>query len=88
MYDYVNARLPATFDFTWKTNYQELGIESLRNIDDFYQRRVTYTYLDNHPLFYFPSTWNDLPDDIKLIGNKSEFASRVKTFLFSKVNQA
>ena len=88
MYDYVNLRLPETFDGTQLTNWQynpNLQYE-LRNIHDFNIKRTKYVYLDTHPLFEYPKLWNDLSEDLKLIGSRNIFASRIKKDLLVNIN--
>ena len=65
MYDFVNLRLPETFDDTWSTNWQNnpnLNYD-LRNANDFKIKRSRYVYLEDHPLFKFPRIWNELTEE-------------------------
>ena len=84
MYDYVNIRLPETFDNTYTFNWQNDVQYNLRNLHDFELTRTRYVYLDNHPLYLYPKLWNDLPQELKLIGSRSLFAKKLREHLFRK----
>ena len=88
MYDYVNFRLPETFDGTWLTNWQNNPDVQydLRNANDFKIKRTRYVYLEDHPLYLLPRQWNDLISEFKEIGSRSLFISKIKHDLLSKIN--
>ena len=88
MYDFVNSRLPETFDGTWLTNWQNNPNLNygLRNANDFKIHRTRYVYLDEHPFFKFPKSWNELDDNLKYLGSRNIFANRIKKDLLSNLN--
>ena len=86
MFDYRHNLLPISFSNTWKKN-SEVYSRELRNANDFFRERTIAKYLQNHPLFYFPSLWNsllaeldtslnlDIDDSLKLIVSRKTFSS-------------
>ena len=48
MYDYLNLRLPETFDNNFTLNWQNDIPYNLRNLHDFEIQRTRYVYLDDH----------------------------------------
>lgn len=40
--------------------------------------------MDKHPSLYFPKLWNDLPEYLKVTGNKNTFNSKLKYYLLAK----
>ena len=84
MYDYVNIRLPESFDNTFTFNWQNNTDYNLRNLFDFKLTRTKYVFLDDHPLFDFPKLWNNLPSEIKELGSRSIFAKKLKSHLLSQ----
>ena len=86
MYDYLNLRLPEVFDLTWKMRWQ-MNIEyELRNLYDFNIPFTRYVYLEEHVLYNFPRIWNNIPQEIKMIGSRSLFSKKLKEYLMSQIN--
>ena len=85
MHDYLNDRLSISFDYTWVNNLQLQNNYQLRNADDFNIKPYKYEYLRKDPFIYFPSLWNDLDNDIKLIESKNCFANKLKSKLFDSL---
>lgn len=59
MYDYINHRLPCSFDHTWIRNNQraERALRNARSFDIPYVRLQSFK---NFPLSKFPSLWNEI----------------------------
>ena len=59
MYDYINHRLPCSFDYTWIRNNQraERALRNARSFDIPYVRLQSFK---NFPLSKFPSLWNEI----------------------------
>ena len=86
MFDYSHDLLPNSFSNTWKKN-SDVYARELRNANDFFRERTIAKYLQNHPLYYFPSLWNslldeldtslnlDIDDSLKLIVSRKTFSS-------------
>jgi len=55
----------------------------LRNGDDWHVPLLKYQYLSKHPLFYFPTVWNKLPNEIKFIDSRNIFKTRLKSYLMN-----
>ena len=72
MFLYMNKKVPAMFDDTWKLN-RDMRTRELRNDNDFSIQFTNKQYLKSLPLFDFPSVWNNLPADIKSLQDKNLF---------------
>ena len=57
---------------------------NLRNTLDFQTTLTRYVFLDDHPRFNYPRIWNDIPADIKYIGSRNLFATKLKEYLFKQ----
>ena len=86
MYDYLNLRLPETFDNNFSMVWQRQNDinYNLRNLHDFDTTLTRYVFLDSHPLYNYPRIWNDIPSNLKSIGSRNIFAKKVKEYLFTK----
>jgi len=86
MYDYVWGNLPEGFTGSWVRNVElrdpEINDRALRNDDDFDAPQLRFLYLANHPLYHFPSAWNNLSDEIKFTVPKSAFITKLKQSIF------
>ena len=86
MYDYLNGRLPETFDGTWRMRWEMNNNDyELRNMFDLNIPFTRYVYIDKHPLFNTLRLWNDLPEHLKLIGSRNMFATQLKRHLMQDV---
>ena len=93
MFDYRNNLLPSSFSNTWQKNSDVFHF-ALRNKDDFYREHTIAKYLQNHPLFYFPSLWNSLLSelsvamnvDLKIIDSRKLFSNKVFDGLIETLN--
>ena len=85
MHDFTQSKLSCSFDQTWMKNNIVKGHYNLRNGDDYFIGRHRYTYLTTHPLFNFPSLWNELDESIKIIESKDEFLKALKSNLLDNL---
>ncbi len=76
MFQYKNKKAPVTFDNMWKLK-REVRQRVLRNDEDFHVEFTNKHFLKSLPLFKFPTLWNELPDDLKIINNWNEFCRKV-----------
>jgi hypothetical protein len=76
MYDYRHDNLPIAFDNTWSKNNQ-IHNYVIRNADDFYLEDVRAMFLKKQPLYYFPTVWNSLPNNLKVIISRKEFKKEI-----------
>ena len=83
MYDYRNDKLPTYFNGMWRNN-NEVHHYAVRNENDFFTERVNKPYLKCHPLFFFPSLWNTLPNNIKNSDSRKMFAKNVHEYLINR----
>ena len=70
---------------TWIQNNLRPGYElglALRNQNELDIPRLRYTYLAQHPLYKFPSIWNNINIELNSWQRKSEFIRKMKRFLF------
>lgn len=87
MYDYINLKLPETFDGMWMYIWEKhLIVDNnkydLRDDYDIFISHKRYVYLDTHPFQY--KCWNELSIDIRFIGYRSFFAKKVKSILHNR----
>lgn len=88
IHDYQRDRLPKSFNNTWIQNNLRPGYElglALRNQNELDIPRLRYTYLAQHPLYKFPSIWNNLNIELKSCQRRSEFIRKMKRFLFDNL---
>ena len=84
MHDYVNKRVPASFDSTWVTNLEfmeNINVRSMRRSGDLHIRRCRSKKLELHPLFRLPVLWNDFKEDFKGVLVSLDFKKELKTHL-------
>ena len=79
---YYNKLPP--FSETWQRN-TDRNDRQLRNQIDFFIDHVRLMSYKQHPLFGFPNTWNNLPNNIKAIESHSIFSVELKEFLLNRV---
>ena len=84
MFDYRNRKLPSSFTGTWKLN-SEMHERTLRNNDDFFIRTLPTEFLKNLPLYKFPAVWNNLPAELKIINNRTQFLNELRTILLNSI---
>ena len=78
--DYKLNRVPDAFTNLWSEN-QERGGYILRNAEDYYIPQVRCISFFKHPLFHFPRKWNDLPQRLKNLTNRTSFLNELKDYL-------
>ena len=74
MHRFYYSTLPKTFENTWKKS----GVVSqrvTRNAGNLYIPHFDLEYFRHKPLFAFPRIWNDLPREIRDVGNIHLFIS-------------
>ena len=59
MYNFVNKKLPFSFNETWLTNRENNPNRELRNADDLYIPPHNLISVRRFPLFTFPRVWNE-----------------------------
>jgi hypothetical protein len=73
MHNFVNQKLPFSFNETWIKNIERNPGLNLRNAQDFYIKPINYISIKRLPLFTFPSLWNQehhsksIPDSAKYL---------------------
>ena len=80
--DYKLQRVPSAFSNIWLEN-QNRGGYILRNASDFNIPNVRCISFFKHPIFYFPRKWNELPDRLKNITNRTSYLKDLKDYLLS-----
>ena len=86
MHSYKYDYCPKTFKDSWKYNKSN-NSHNTRKKNDFFKERFSLSYFRNHPLFEFPTLWNNLPEHIKIMNKKGEFLRNVKDHLMNRVLQ-
>ena len=100
MYDYVNLKLPGSFDNVWETNNARAG-RVLRNANLFNIPFIRLESQRNFPISNFPRLWNDIVipntnpnDDIENENNdftfendmtKKQFSLKLKEYLLEQL---
>ena len=84
MHDYKYNKAPKVFDNTWKTNGEVHG-RALRNSDDYFIPHTNRTFIQNLPLFKFPSIWNSLPDSLKNQEDRGKFIKELNEYLLESI---
>lgn len=87
MKDFKNKTLPQTFNLTWLENSELENQYNLRNASDYYTSRLRYQYLKDHPLYFFPKSWNELHFNLKYEPRKNQFSKKLKLFLLHKLEE-
>ena len=82
MFDYKHNLLPPHFNGMWRLN-NELHNYPVRNAFDFFREIVTRPSLNKHPLFYLPSLWNSIPNDLKDILSRKLFSRELHSYLLN-----
>lgn len=82
--DYKLNRLPDAFSNLWIEN-QYRGGYILRNAEDFYIPHVRCISFFKHPLYHFPRVWNELPERLKNVTNRTTFLNDLKDYLLSEL---
>jgi len=89
----VQKRAPTLFDNIWITNrdYRLNNIQpdnpyrELRDDNEFMIGFSRTKTLQRSPLFNLPLEWNQLPPEIQIIRNVSEFKTKLKKYLMDKI---
>ena len=83
--------LLSSFEETWVFNdIRNIGENDvqLRNHEQIQPVHSTLTSLDIFPLFNFPKTWQDFPDEqIKIRLKTTEFDAKLKTFFLNDLSE-
>ncbi len=88
MYDYNYGHMSEGFTGMWirrRDLYVGDDARELRNGDDWHVPILKYQYLAKHPLFYFPSTWNNLPNELKLVEPRKRFIIELRSYFMNLV---
>jgi hypothetical protein len=91
MHQYVQGFLPSAFSGEWRTT-GELAAENMPNLrnrdyNDFIVPFARLTITERFPLSSFPKAWNEFNEfEIKFLRDKSEFNSKLKSYLLSKLD--
>ncbi len=59
MHNYINQRLPFSFNETWLFNFMRNPDRELRNANDVYVPAHHFATVNRFPLFSFPHIWNE-----------------------------
>ena len=89
MQNFKQKFLPTALMNTWQINQerrQQDHSRILRNDDEIHVPFARTDQLSRFPLYHLPKLWNALPEDIKIIRNKSSFSTKVKIHLLSKLS--
>ena len=84
MHNYMNRKLPFSFNETWITNRQRNPERNLRNTDDLYIPAHYFATVKRFPIFNFPRLWNDEPDR-KLIPTLNPYLRTLKKALLDSI---
>jgi hypothetical protein len=90
MQRFVQNYLPPSFENIWTNNrirrHDQLQIE-LRNDSSYFIPFARTNQISYQPLIAFPKIWDEFPDEsIKIIRNKIEFNTKLKTYLLDKLS--
>ena len=85
MHDFTQNKLTGSYTQTWVKNNIINEHYNLRNGDDYFIGRHRYNYLTTHPLFNFPSLWNELDENLKLTESKNDFLKALKSYLLENL---
>lgn len=90
MQHYKQGFLPASFNNIWLTNSERRNEDLRITLRNDQMLAIPYTRLQNSqkfPLIVLPKTWiNFQNEDVKIIRNKKEFNSSLKTHLLSELS--
>jgi hypothetical protein len=84
MHNYVNHRLPFSFNETWIFNHERNLNRVLRNANDLYVPAHNFATIKRLPFFAFPQAWNDA-DNRKLNPSLNQFCKSLKASLLSSL---
>jgi hypothetical protein len=84
MHNYVNHRLPFSFNEIWIFNHERNPNRVLRNANDLYVPAHNFATIKRLPFFAFPQTWNDA-DNRKLNPSLNQFCKSLKASLLSSL---
>lgn len=87
MFDYFNDRLPPSFDNTWFFNVEKNVRDNMRNALDYCIESNNYVYMDDFPLYFFPSQWNLLDHDIRDLSKKEYLVKCLKNRAIASYSQ-
>ena len=83
-HEYINGKLPVSFNGMWKRNFElRGGTRTLRNDNDFYIPIVKYKSIENFPIYHFQKLWNQYCNgsNFELL-SKSKFRNVIKKNTF------
>ena len=84
MYDYINGRLPVSFDGTWLRKH-EINPRNLRNSNMFDVKKPKFTSIERFPKFHFQDLWNKIciNDNLSSVIRRNKFSKNLKESLIS-----
>ena len=62
MHDYINGKLPISFENMWQKNY-EVNANTRRNREKFFTPLIRFKAIENFPIFYYQKLWNEKCDN-------------------------
>jgi len=84
MHNYINNKLPFSFNETWVFNRDRNLNRLLRNANDLYIPAHNFATLKRFPLFTFPRLWND-EEDRKLTQSSTLYCKLLKSSLLANI---
>lgn len=84
MHNFMNQKLPFSFNEIWILNRQRNIERNLRNADDLFVPAHHFATVKRFPLYNFPRVWNNEPDR-KLIPSLSIYLKAVKKSLLDSI---
>jgi hypothetical protein len=84
MHNFVNNRLPISFNEMWITNRDRNPALQLRNANDFVVPAHRFETVKRFPYFTFPKLWNDEPPK-KLTPSSKIFCTSLKSALLASI---
>jgi len=84
MHNFINQKLPFSFNECWLLNYQRNPQLNLRNANDLFVPAHHYATVKRLPFYTFPRLWNDEPDR-KTIPNVNTYVKKLKKSLLDAI---
>jgi hypothetical protein len=84
MHNYINNKLPFSFNETWVFNRDRNLNRLLRNANDLYIPAHNFATLKRFPLFTFPRLWNE-EEDRKLTQSSTSYCKLLKASLLANI---
>ena len=83
MHDHIHGKLPISFYNTYNINYQIHGVHETRQAYMFYVPRTKSRFVDNVPLFQFPTIWNNWYSQMNVNSSRNAMRLHVKSIYLS-----